>query len=287
MGRVDEDPTGLLNESFRYRDLETGAFITRDPAGFVDGPNLYTYVTANPWTYFDPQGLFKEYSQKVAISYSAKTLTSPAGVATAIAATPYIVVGGVWVASSYAAQYAEPSKLGNDDASYQQYLKDRQTKGDLKARRDYEERNEKSMSGMDNVDKNPPNNTSSHSLIENNSENQLSSSNDAATDPTESSKETKENQPPVTDGSGIKPPRLPPVAEGTNEYENEHGKNERHGDGGRKLKKSEQQLRELEGQLKNAKSRREKRQIETKINNIRKTAEKAKKGEEHSTKNKK
>jgi RHS repeat-associated protein len=54
----EEDPTGLLNEGFRYRDLETGAFITRDPAGFVDGPNLYTYVNQNPWTKFDPEGLF-------------------------------------------------------------------------------------------------------------------------------------------------------------------------------------------------------------------------------------
>jgi RHS repeat-associated protein len=53
----DEDPTGLLNEGFRYRDLETGVFITRDPAGFVDGPNVYTYVVQNPWTGFDPEGL--------------------------------------------------------------------------------------------------------------------------------------------------------------------------------------------------------------------------------------
>ena len=53
----DEDPTGLLNEGFRYRDLETGVFITRDPAGFVDGPNLYTYVRQNPWSHFDPEGL--------------------------------------------------------------------------------------------------------------------------------------------------------------------------------------------------------------------------------------
>lgn len=55
----DEDPTGLLNEGFRYRDLETGTFITRDPAGFVDGPNLYTYVHQNPWTAWDPRGLTK------------------------------------------------------------------------------------------------------------------------------------------------------------------------------------------------------------------------------------
>ena len=53
----EEDPTRLLCEGFRYRDLHAGVFITRDPAGFVDGPNLYTYVNQNPWTHFDPHGL--------------------------------------------------------------------------------------------------------------------------------------------------------------------------------------------------------------------------------------
>lgn len=56
----EEDPTGLLNEGFRYRDLETGSFITRDPAGFVDGLNLYTYVNQNPWSKFDPEGLYQQ-----------------------------------------------------------------------------------------------------------------------------------------------------------------------------------------------------------------------------------
>ncbi|MDI1310859.1 RHS repeat-associated core domain-containing protein [Prosthecobacter sp.] len=54
----DEDPTGLLNEGFRYRDLETGVWLSRDPAGFVDGPNLYAYVKQNPWSQFDAHGLF-------------------------------------------------------------------------------------------------------------------------------------------------------------------------------------------------------------------------------------
>jgi len=54
----DTDPTGLVVEGFRYRDLETGMFINRDPAGFIDGPNLYTYVQQNPWTKFDPEGLW-------------------------------------------------------------------------------------------------------------------------------------------------------------------------------------------------------------------------------------
>lgn len=31
----EEDPTGLLNEGMRYRDLETGVFLTRDPLGMV------------------------------------------------------------------------------------------------------------------------------------------------------------------------------------------------------------------------------------------------------------
>jgi RHS repeat-associated protein len=53
----EEDPSGLLDEGRRYRDMDTGTFITRDPAGFVDGPNLYTYVNQNPWTKFDPEGL--------------------------------------------------------------------------------------------------------------------------------------------------------------------------------------------------------------------------------------
>jgi RHS repeat-associated protein len=53
----DEDPTELLNEGFRYRDIETGVWLSRDPAGFVDGPNLYAYVRQNPWTSFDPDGL--------------------------------------------------------------------------------------------------------------------------------------------------------------------------------------------------------------------------------------
>jgi hypothetical protein len=42
---------------YAYRDLETGVFLTRDPAGIADGPNVYTYVQQNPWSKFDPDGL--------------------------------------------------------------------------------------------------------------------------------------------------------------------------------------------------------------------------------------
>jgi RHS repeat-associated protein len=60
----EEDPTGLLNEGFRYRCLETGAFITRDPLGFVDGPNMYAYVVQNPWSKFDPLGLAEKQAEE-------------------------------------------------------------------------------------------------------------------------------------------------------------------------------------------------------------------------------
>ena len=52
-----EEPAGLLNEGFRYRDRLTNTFITRDPAGFIDGPNDYNYVGHNPWSAWDPNGL--------------------------------------------------------------------------------------------------------------------------------------------------------------------------------------------------------------------------------------
>jgi RHS repeat-associated protein len=60
----DEDPTGLLNEGFRYRDIETGVWLSRDPAGFVDGPNLYAYVKQNPWSGFDPDGLAEKKAKQ-------------------------------------------------------------------------------------------------------------------------------------------------------------------------------------------------------------------------------
>ncbi len=60
----EEDPTGLLNEGFRYRDMETGTFISRDPLGHVDGPNVYCYVGQNPWSAFDPDGLEKYYASQ-------------------------------------------------------------------------------------------------------------------------------------------------------------------------------------------------------------------------------
>jgi RHS repeat-associated protein len=65
----EEDPTGLLYEGYRYRDIETGTWLSRDPSGFVDGPNLYAYCVQNPWTKFDPDGQF--WSIAITVGFAA------------------------------------------------------------------------------------------------------------------------------------------------------------------------------------------------------------------------
>lgn len=51
------EPDGLINDGYRYRDSSTGTFLSRDPAGFVDGLNVYNYMSHNPWSGYDPNGL--------------------------------------------------------------------------------------------------------------------------------------------------------------------------------------------------------------------------------------
>ena len=48
---------GLVNFGFRYYNHLIGRFITQDPLGMVDGPNLYVYLNNNPVNLIDPWGL--------------------------------------------------------------------------------------------------------------------------------------------------------------------------------------------------------------------------------------
>lgn len=52
------DPeTSFVFFGMRYYFAKLGKWITADPAGFADGPNLYTYVQNNPVSYYDLYGL--------------------------------------------------------------------------------------------------------------------------------------------------------------------------------------------------------------------------------------
>ena len=56
-GRRFDKETGLWYYRNRMYSAELGRFMQRDPAGYVDGMNLYAYVRNNPLRYLDPWGL--------------------------------------------------------------------------------------------------------------------------------------------------------------------------------------------------------------------------------------
>jgi RHS repeat-associated protein len=57
--RIDEE-TGLVYIGHRYYDPAIGRWISPDPLGDIDGPNLYLYCRNNPLTYVDYFGLASE-----------------------------------------------------------------------------------------------------------------------------------------------------------------------------------------------------------------------------------
>ena len=64
-----EEPTGLVDDGFRFRDADLGVFVGRDPAGFIDGLNDYNYVRHNPWSSYDPNGLDDESAGGRSVGY--------------------------------------------------------------------------------------------------------------------------------------------------------------------------------------------------------------------------
>ncbi len=55
-GKERDDGTGLYYFGARYYASWIGRWISCDPRGMIDGPNLYTYVRNNPIRYSDPTG---------------------------------------------------------------------------------------------------------------------------------------------------------------------------------------------------------------------------------------
>lgn len=57
--RVDQK-SGLILFGLRFYDPSTGRWISQDPGGFIDGPNLYAYLHNNPLNHLDRFGLATE-----------------------------------------------------------------------------------------------------------------------------------------------------------------------------------------------------------------------------------
>lgn len=56
-GKRTDKETGLIYFGYRYYDPKVGRWMTPDPLGNIDGPNLYAYVHNNPMQYVDHYGL--------------------------------------------------------------------------------------------------------------------------------------------------------------------------------------------------------------------------------------
>ena len=59
-GAVDGGTTGLSSARNRFMDHQLGRWLSPDPMGPIDGPNLYEYVRSNPIGQYDPAGLATE-----------------------------------------------------------------------------------------------------------------------------------------------------------------------------------------------------------------------------------
>ncbi len=62
----EADSTGLIYFGARYYDPRIGRFITTDPSGMSDGPNVYLYCRNNPVNLMDAWGLCVSLGQRTA-----------------------------------------------------------------------------------------------------------------------------------------------------------------------------------------------------------------------------
>ncbi|XXT18155.1 SpvB/TcaC N-terminal domain-containing protein [Sorangium sp. So ce429] len=65
-GKEKDEETGLYYHGARYYAPWLGRWTSADPAGMVDGPNLYTYVQLNPIRLRDPSGRESETDKRIA-----------------------------------------------------------------------------------------------------------------------------------------------------------------------------------------------------------------------------
>jgi|GEM_PF-3673470 len=58
-GLWHDDETGLVYNRARYRSVTLGRWMGRDATGYLDGPNLFAYLGAQPVRFSDPTGMWR------------------------------------------------------------------------------------------------------------------------------------------------------------------------------------------------------------------------------------
>lgn len=111
------DPeTGFYYFGQRYYSPEIGRWITPDPAGFADGPNLYAYVHNRPLHYIDPDGRFAMFLLPMLIGFAADYCLPAASAYLAQYAGGTAVAGLLTgVVRGYNGSLFEPSTFGAID----------------------------------------------------------------------------------------------------------------------------------------------------------------------------
>jgi RHS repeat-associated protein len=71
-GKERDEETGLYYHGARYYAPWLGRWTTCDPAGFMDGPNLYFYARCNPTRFNDPKGYQSMEEEYGAMQFKSK-----------------------------------------------------------------------------------------------------------------------------------------------------------------------------------------------------------------------
>jgi len=93
-GQMRDHESGLWYYRNRHMDPLAGRFLQRDPAGWVDGMNMYAYVRNNPLRYTDPYGLTARSAVNYAWNAASNLLSGFHPV------LPQPVVSGTWGGTS-------------------------------------------------------------------------------------------------------------------------------------------------------------------------------------------
>jgi RHS repeat-associated protein len=119
-GKERDEESGLYYHGARYYASWLGRWTSADPAGMVDGPNLYAYVRNNPIRFNDPSGMLSDeegkFLAKAAIIVLSAAGEAAAGAAPKVAAAAVagvelgpgdaIVIGGALIFAAGTSIYA-------------------------------------------------------------------------------------------------------------------------------------------------------------------------------------
>lgn len=125
-GKRTDQETGFVYYGMRYYDPQTCRWLTPDPAGFVDGLNLYAFLLNNPLRYSDLDGRFAIAIPLLSLIFGFEFTVS---ITTLGAIVNALLVTSLFIAGTQAEGWM------NDTAMNQEALAEEEEKAEKKGRR--------------------------------------------------------------------------------------------------------------------------------------------------------